>query len=340
MAAVMPLPKLVREEREVRMPLKPIPPFGYVQLAETGQLVGTGWLPELPDTRDYTEEHPEVAQMIEKLGITKARKAAKLTLPVQVDLRPWCSPIEDQRMLGSCTANAAVGIVEYFERRAFNKYIDGSRLFVYKTTRDLLGWVGDTGAYIRTTMGALAMFGVPPETYWPYTDRDQPGVSGERTFDVEPGAFIYEVAEHFGAMKYICHDPFGTPVPPPTLLNNVKTYLAAYIPSMFGFYVFPSYTQADVKGAFPYPAPGEKAFAGHAIVAVGYDDKIKITNLVSKKTTTGALLIRNSWGTSWGNAGYGWLPYDYVLSQFADDFWSLLGMNWIETKQFGLQVTP
>ena len=340
MAAVMPMPKLVVEEREARIHPPRIPPYGYVRLVETGQLVGTGWHPELPDTRDYTEEHPEVVHMIEKLGITKARKAARLALPPQMDLRPWCSPIEDQQMLGSCTANAAVGVVEYFERRAFDKYIDGSRLFVYKTTRDLLGWVGDTGAYIRTTMGALTMFGVPPETYWPYTDRQEPGVAGERTFDVEPTAFIYQFASRFNTVKYVCHDPFGTPVPPLTLLTNVKTYLAAYIPAVFGFYVFPSYTQADVEGAFPYPTPGERAFAGHAVVAVGYDDKIKITNLVSKKTTIGALLIRNSWGPSWGNAGYGWLPYDYILSQYADDFWSLLGMNWIDTKQFGLQAAP
>jgi C1A family cysteine protease len=278
--------------------------------------------------------------MIEKLGITRARKAPKLALPAQVDLRQWCSPIEDQRMLGSCTANAAVGVVEYFERRAFNKHIDGARLFIYKTTRNLLGWVGDTGAYIRTTMGALKMFGVPPETYWPYTDRQEPGVAGERTFDAEPTAFVYQFGARFNAVKYVCHDPFGTSIAPPTLLNNLKTYLAASVPIIFGFYVFPSYTQADVKGAFPYPAPGERAFAGHAIVAVGYDDNLKITNLASKKTTTGALLIRNSWGTNWGNAGYGWLPYDYVLSQYAQDFWSLLAMNWVDTGQFGLQVTP
>ncbi|HZQ70601.1 MAG TPA: C1 family peptidase [Terriglobales bacterium] len=336
MAAVMPLPVLEKDIFQVPVP-KPIPPYGYVEL-QAGQIVGTGWLQEFPDTRDFTDQHPQVAEIVDKLNITRARKATRLTLPTEVDLRPWCSPIEDQGLLGSCTANAAAGIVEYYERRAFNRFIDASRLFIYKTTRDLLGWTGDTGAYIRTTMAALTMFGVPPENYWPYTDRHQPGTGNERTFDLEPTAFTYEVAEKFEAMNYICHDPFGTPVPPATLLNNIKLFLGAGIPVMFGFYVFPSYTQTDVLGAFPYPTPGERAFAGHAVVAVGYDDNMKIKNLVSNKTTTGALLIRNSWGTKWGNGGYGWLPTNYVLSQYASDFWSLLGMKWIETKQFGLPI--
>jgi C1A family cysteine protease len=120
-------------------------------------------------------------------------------LPTRVDLRQWCSPIENQGSLGACTANAAAGIVEYFERRAFGQFTGASRLFVYKTTRELLGWVGDTGAGIRNTMGALALFGVPPEKFWPYTDVTQPGPGGARTFDEEPPAFVYELAEHWEA---------------------------------------------------------------------------------------------------------------------------------------------
>ena len=45
-------------------------------------------------------------------------------------------------------------------------------------------------------------------------------------------------------------------------------------------------------------------------------------------------VIHNSWETGWGVKGYGWLPYDYVLNKLALDFWSLLRMEWVDTKQF------
>lgn len=182
-------------------------------------------------------------------------------------------------------------------------------------------------------MAALALFGVPPEKYWPYTDRAQPGVEGARTFDAEPSAFVYELADDFGALTYFNHDPAGKA--PADTLTSIKTYVAAGIPSMFGFYGFPSFS-LGTNGQIPYPCPDEQAQWGHAIVAVGYDDNLKITNSRCKKTTTGALLIRNSWGTTWGAAGYGWMPYQYVLDRLATDFWSLYGMRWSDTGQFGL----
>jgi len=302
--------------------------YQLVNLTETEECVGTGWLPPMPDLRDYTQAEPGITEMSKKLGLTAGKKGAK-ALPETVDLREWCSPVENQESLGSCTAHAGVGVVEYFQRRAFGKHIEGSRLFVYKATRNLMQVTGDTGAWLRNTMGALALCGVPDERYWPYTD-------AQPDFDTEPPSFVYAVADNYEALQYFCHDPLGTNVAGGAVLTSVKNYLAAGIPSMFGFWGFPSFESSDVKGGIPYPCPGESAQWGHAIVAVGYDDGKKITNTECNKTTTGALLIRNSWGTGWGDQGYGWLPYDYVVNKLALDFWSLLSMEWVDTKKFGI----
>ena len=289
-------------------------------MSDGNERLGMGWLPDYPDFRDYTEGHEEISRL---LATTKPMKRGA-KVPSSIDLRGWCSPVEDQGSLGSCTAHAGVGIVEYYEKRAFGKYIDASRLFLYKTTRDLLRLTGDTGAFLRSTMGALILFGVPPEEYHPYNISD---------FDKEPTAFCYAFAQNYQTIKYFRHDPPGTSKD--VLLERIRTYLSTGHPSMFGFTVYSSISQSDKTGKIPFPCKGEKILGGHAVAVIGYDDKMKITTAGSRKAeTTGALLIRNSWGKGWGEGGYGWLPYEYVLKGLAEDFWSILKKEWIDTEEF------
>jgi C1A family cysteine protease len=305
-------------------------------MGEMIEKLGMGWLPDPPDFRDYTVEREEVSRGLELLEqkdsvramLTKVGVAepTEVTLPVSADLKAWCSPIENQGALGSCTANAGVALVEYFERRAFGRHIDASRLFLYKATRNMLHWTGDTGAYLRTTMGALRLFGVPPEEYWPYVIAD---------FDKEPLAFCYAFAQNYQAISYYRLDPAGTPRN--ELLNRIKTHLAGGLPLTFGFTVYSSIREAATTGKIPFPTRGERRLGGHAVVAVGYDDSVKIKNANPRASETkGALLIRNSWGTGWGSSGYGWLPYQYVLRGLAVDWWSLLKNEWINTEVFKL----
>jgi C1A family cysteine protease len=298
--------------------------------------LGLGWLRDYPDFRDYTPDSETISDrlkkfdqqpvkaMLQTVGVVQQLAAA---LTPTVDLRQWCSPVEDQKTIGSCTAHAGIGMVEYYERRAFGKHIDASRLFLYKVTRNLLSWTGDTGAYLRSTMGALTLFGAPPEMYWPYDIAN---------YDQEPTSFCYAYGQAFQAISYYRLDPPNTPTA--TLLDRIKQHLAAGLPLMFGFTVFSSISQANTNGGkIPFPASGERTVGGHAVMAVGYNNQMKIRSNVPKATEyTGALLIRNSWGAGWGDHGYGWLPYDYVLRGLAVDWWSLLKLDWVDTGQFGL----
>ncbi|MGB9630221.1 MAG: C1 family peptidase, partial [Thermodesulfobacteriota bacterium] len=201
---------------------------------------GMGWIPDYPDFRDYTEETEEVKSVLGASGGAKAKG-----LPSSADLREWCSPVEDQGAIGSCTAHAGVGLIEYYERKSFGRHLDASRLFLYKVTRNLMKMKGDTGAYLRKTMGAMVLFGVPPEEYWPYTDE-------EKFFDREPPAFCYAFAQNYQTIKYFRHDSPG--VKAEEVLRRVKSYLSKGHPSMFGFTVYNSIEQAEKTGRIPFPS--------------------------------------------------------------------------------------
>ena len=295
-----------------------------------------GWLKDMPDFRDFTPETDRVSSHLqaegkadtvkEMLATANVKPAKAPKLPAKADLRAWCSPIEHQKSIGSCTAHAGVGLIEYFERRVFGKHMDASRLFLYKVTRNLLKWTGDTGAYLRSTMGAMAMFGVAPENYYPYV------IS---RYDEEPSPFVYAMAQNFKAITFYRLDAVGTSKA--QVLTNLKTQLAAGLPAMFGFTCYTSlyHTNTPKTGEIPFPEKTESVTGGHAVMAVGYDDaKVIAHPLAPRQKTKGAILIRNSWGQEWGEQGYGWLPYEYLSGGIAEDFWCLIKKEYMETGQF------
>lgn len=298
---------------------------------------GTGWIPDPPDPRDLTPEHERVQGAFARRGAGR-RDVARRRLPRRVDLRADCPPVRFQGGFNTCSAHVVGTLVDYFEQRAFGKRIDASRLFLYKVTKNFLQVDGDVAVYIRQTMGALRLVGVPPERYWPYPDPGtlaQPNRSDPR-LDAEPSPFCYALADDYRSLVYYRLDGGAAARRGDELLTRLRRHLAGGLPVTLGFPLFPSIAAARTDGRVPLPAAGETAIGSHAVAVVGYDDGLAIGGDGGTPPTRGALLFQNSWSTQWGEQGYGWLPYAYVERGDAKDFWTLVRGEWIDSGKFQL----
>ena len=271
-----------------------------------------GWRPPLPDIRDRS---PLSAMRL----LNRTRFFTDAPLPTLVDLREGVSSINDQGDLGSCVAQAVTSTAEFMQRRAHGRHVDGSRLFVYQKARMLDGTThGDTGTYLRSGFGALAMFGVPPESLWPYT---------VNRFDDLPPRAVDDAAEQYQALEY-----FRLDLPGADVVLGMRRAIASALPVAFGFSVYPSFKDS---GIIPFPSRDERPEGGHAVYAVGYDDQLIVPGATADLTCMGAFLFVNSWGASWGwEGGYGWLPYRYFTERQAEDCWCLVSQEWVDTGNF------
>jgi C1A family cysteine protease len=269
-----------------------------------------GWQPDLPDHRDYTTQHPAVKKLLH--GLKPAAKQS--AIPASVDLREYCPPIEEQGDLPTSCAHACVALAQYFERRSTGRLIRPSRLFLHANAERMLRQRPDHGVSLRAVLRALVSFGGPPEEYWPYDPA---------TLTRRPTPFIYSFPCRFCKARFLRLD--ARTQSGKETLQTVKNFLAAGFAFVLGFPVSTAVTQ---DAEIPFPAVFNAIRTGMAVLAVGYDDSMRI---LSDK---GALLIRNSWGTKWGDKGYGWLPYAYVQERLAVDLWTMLKRSWLKSGEF------
>ena len=210
------------------------------------------------------------------------------TLAASADLRKYDPPIFDQGQLGSCVANASCGAFQWLQN-----YLEpsvtftGSRLALYKWARDHDGSSGDVGTTDDTAIWVMTNTGMAHESLWPY-DIGQ--------FDVEPPSNVVTDA---GKAKSTSTASVSADT------NDIKTAVSTPLPVVFSFEVYSNYDSVGSDGLIPMP--GGSDVGGHDNVVVGYSDTV--SNVDGSK---GAFLVRNSWGTSWGMAGYGWMPYAFA----------------------------
>lgn len=236
----------------------------------------TNWKADKPDDRDYIYKAP-----------------SGLILPPMVDLRPFCSPVEDQGDLGSCTGNAIVGACELLQiSKKVRRPSNLSRLFVYYNERVAINTVNeDSGAYIRDGIKSIAANGVCLESIWKYDIKK---------FTKKPTATAYKDA---AKRKFETYHRIVT-------LDDMLGCLAEGFPFVFGFSVFNGIYHVNSTGLLPMPSGQE--LGGHAVLAVGYDKPRQL------------MIVRNSWGPEWGDKGYFYMPFPYINNpRLADDMWTI-----------------
>lgn len=231
-------------------------------------------------------------------------------LPHKVDLRKNMTPIENQEQTNSCVANAVAGAYEYLAKMHTDEDYDVSRMFIYYNGRYLgvdgdESAIDDNGSYIQKAIEGLKEYGACSEETYP--------------FDVDMVNEVPHQEAYDEAAEFLVEDMALVP----TDLYAWKSCLAEGYPIIFGINLYQSFDKHRKKGMVPMPSSteaGRESHGGHAMLAVGYSDKDKV------------FIVRNSWGEEWGDNGYCYIPYDYLVNpKFNDgDSWIIKQLNNID----------
>lgn len=243
-----------------------------------------GWKRDLPDHRDRYHQFGDID--LENNTINS------------VDLRNKCPAVYDQGKLGSCTANGIGGAYHFDElRQNVDSPFTPSRLFIYYNERAMEGTIdSDSGASVRDGVKSISTVGVCDEVDWTYDIR---------RFTQQPSALCYDRAKDNTAVEYKRVTQTE---------SQLKQCINMGLPVVFGFSVYESFESPEVAatGNMPMPCKDEELLGGHCVMLVGYDNTRRVW------------IVRNSWGETWGDAGYFYMPYEFLVSpDLASDFWTV-----------------
>jgi C1A family cysteine protease len=209
-----------------------------------------------------------------------------------VDLRSWDSPIEDQGELGACAGHAMTNAYELMVKMSYpDCFAELSQLYVYYHTRHLEKTVeADLGVFsIRNLITATKRYGACTEKLWPYDIskyKDQP------TPECYVDALNRSITEYQSLQS----------------VTDMLESLSTDRPIIIGLDVYESFLTLNAENPVVQMPTTDLLLGGHAMSVVGYS--------LEKEQ----FIAKNSFGSTWGDAGYCWLPFEYV-KKYAFDRW-------------------
>jgi len=214
-------------------------------------------------------------------------RSSSAPLPNYIDYSSVVPVVRDQGSLGSCVGFAATEVKTAQESVDLGKHYQFSPLFIY--------WMRENtseGMYLRDAMKILYEYGVCEEYLLEYKKHMASRGTPDRRHFLN--------AENF---KIAAYARIST-------VDEMRRTLVENGPFIIAVPVYESFHNVGPDGKIPIPDPSKEVFSGgHALCVVGYDDN----NALFK--------VKNSWGETWGDKGFGFLPYEFV-EKYLWDAWS------------------
>ena len=213
--------------------------------------------------------------------------------PQHADISHEMGAAYDQLDTNSCAAQAVAKIMRHAAKAQF----DFSRNQIYWDARSFNHEeTDDAGCGMRDAIDAVSKWGAADEVYWPFTKENLLHAPSH--------------AARNNAARLADYAKLYARVTPS--LDILTSIISGGEPFVFGMAVYESFEGSKVAktGIMEMPTQGQRMLGRHAVTGTGFDHDVR------------QIKVLNSWGQDWGENGFFFMPFDYILnSSVCDDFW-------------------
>ena len=230
------------------------------------------------------------------------KKISSVNTPDFADMRKYSHERHDQRLTGSCVAQAVIKALEIKRAMAGKKHLDASVLALYYQCRQLMNppkTTEDSGTYVRLAIHCLKKFGPMPEKLWPFEPDKYLHIEPPNLWEAMQSGYVNRLCAGYKIESYNV-----------ARVDDVIDALTAGCPVVYGTTVDDQWSQYHGAGAsILYAVRSGESRGRHATCLVGW---------------TGSQFIgENSWGPRWGRNGFYFMDPDVIADNDSQDFWAI-----------------